>query len=750
MNSQPTPTPTGRTRRFSLEGKVIVAFAAAAIVLVGVSVEAYRAVGFASESAAWVNQSHLVIEALSDAVSDVVDAETAQRGYLLTQSPRFLAPYDTNVAELAIHLDRLQRLTVDNPMQRTLAESVSVYAKGRMSVLQSRLELARAGKVNDAVAEVRSGGGVSYMDSLRDVANRMDAEERRLLSARAALERERRRYLRVMTGIGLVVALATALFAVVAILGDVSARDRVARELAEAASREADANRAKSEFLARMSHELRTPLNSVIGFASVLLKNKGGVLRAQELSFVERIRSNGTHLLGIINDILDLSKVESGRMDVILEPVDVNALVRETLRQINPRDGVELDVALPGIARPLSSDRDKLKQVLLNLVANALKFTERGRVLVRVVTKPSGAIRRIDVVDTGPGIPRDRLDAIFDAFEQAEATTTRRYGGTGLGLTISRAMCERMGFRLDVASAEGVGSTFSILCDPTEPRLSAHLPPEDGARLEAISGEQRAATPAASRDESNEPKATILVIDDSADSRLLLGQFLEDDGKRVVAASSGEQGLQLARQLRPRLIVLDLVMPGLDGWRTLHRLKNDAATADIPVVVVSIVASEQRGSLLGAVDLVDKPIDRDRLLATIRRNLGESGTRVLVVEDSADTRTLFQGYLNGLSGLTVHMAATGKEALARLDDFHPELVILDLSLPDMDGLELLCELRAHETLRDIPVIIATARDLSADERADLEARTQAVITKDDDIADRLRETVRAALPQAVA
>jgi signal transduction histidine kinase/CheY-like chemotaxis protein len=724
---------------FSLRRKVVLAFGAAALVLVGVSIEAYRALGFASESTASVSHSRDVIEALADVVSDVVDAETSQRAFLLTGAAGFLAPYDSNVAEFAGHARTLRDLTAGSSRQRARVDSIITFSERRLRMLQARIDLTREGRLEEAIAGIRAGGGVSDMDSLRDIARRMDADERRLLAAHAAEETRRRQYSRAVTMIGLFLALTAAVFALAAILEDVSERERIARGLAAAAQREQEANRAKSEFLARMSHELRTPLNSVIGFANVLLKNKHGALRDQDLSFVERIRANGTHLLGIINDILDLSKVESGRMDLHIESVDVPSLVHETLSQINGRETVQLDVLLPPVAQPLPADRDKLKQVLLNLIANAIKFTEHGQVLVRVVATPDGRLRRIDVIDTGTGIPAERMAAIFNAFEQAESNTARRYGGTGLGLTIARAMCERMGFRLVATSTHGVGSTFSILCDPSEPTPATHVPPGKATRMASanVAGEDQIDDVASDADGS-----TILVIDDSADSRLLLSQFIEDDGKHVVTAVSAEQGLRLARELRPQLILLDLLMPGIDGWETLQRLKHDPLTAGIPVVITSILATEQRGTLLGALDLLDKPIDREELVATVRRNLAGSARRILVVEDDADTRTLVHGYLREITGLEVRMAETGAEALAQVDTFRPQLVILDLSLPGIDGLEVLRVLRCHPELGSVPVVIATARHLSHAERQDLESRTQAIVAKGANLGDDLRDAVR--------
>jgi signal transduction histidine kinase/ActR/RegA family two-component response regulator len=370
-----------------------------------------------------------------------------------------------------------------------------------------------------------------------------------------------------------------------------------------------NANRAKSEFLATMSHELRTPLNSVIGFAGVLLRNKAGHLKPDEVMYLQRIRDNGQHLLGLINNVLDLSKVESGRMEVEYADVALAPLLAEIAGQLQPQARerhIALTIECPA-ETTLRTDASKLRQIVVNLVANALKFTEQGTVTVRVhMDDASGKPACIDVVDTGIGIPRERQEAVFEAFQQADSSTTRRYGGTGLGLAITRSLCNLLGYEVSLESAVGAGSTFRIL-------LVA------GAVIPATV----TAPPAAAQRRGGR---RVLVIDDDADARLLLREFLEEAGCDVETAGSGTDGLRIARAHPPDLITLDLIMPCLNGYQVLEALKADPNLASIPVVIVSIVAKEQRGRVLGAVATLEKPLQRAELEAVLRRYLAEPAT----------------------------------------------------------------------------------------------------------------------------
>ncbi len=571
---------------------------------------------------------------------------------------------------------------------------------------------------------------------------------------------------------------------VVVFARDATRRHRV-EEALRRAKREADeANETKSHFLAAMSHELRTPLNSIIGFSNILLRGHADALPERERGFLERIQANGKHLLHLINEILDLSKIEAGRMELQLEPVDLAALVRETAQQLEAQvtgRPVELRSEVNGTPELFVTDPARLRQVLINLTGNALKFTESGSVTVHLDTGEDGRTpERIRVRDTGIGIPSDRLDAIFQAFEQAEAGTSRRFGGTGLGLAISRSLCRLMGFDLAVTSEVGEGSEFSIALNPgsTPPgprKVPAELEGTPGLTLlpDPLKGEEEtpgttapgeapaplADTPFAAAptfrvtaaDAEGEGEAlrgrTILVVDDEADSRDLLRHMLEELGCRVVTARDGVEGLDVARREAPDLITLDLMMPRMNGWEMLRALRDDPEIREVPVVIVSLLAEDGSGQVLGAVDLLQKPVDRDALSRAVRRNLTRSGARVLVVDDDPDARSVLARYLED-AGFAVHAAEHGLEALRYLKRVPVELVITDLSMPVMDGLTLLSRMRASPDLALVPVLVLTGRDVTPSERGVLDRAGVPVLRKAGPVEEELRRALVAVAERA--
>jgi GAF domain-containing protein/CheY-like chemotaxis protein len=492
----------------------------------------------------------------------------------------------------------------------------------------------------------------------------------------------------------------------------------------------------KSQFLANMSHELRTPLNAIIGYSEILQEEVVDLGQERLVPDLKKVEGAGRHLLGLINDILDLSKVEAGRMDVFLEDVEVAPLLDEVRALIVPlaeKNGNTLEFELADDIGTMCTDRTKLKQSLLNILSNGSKFTERGRLsLVAERYEADRPMVRFVISDTGIGMTEEQLGRLFQAFSQADASTTKKYGGTGLGLAISREFCRLLGGDITVASTPGEGSTFTITLpvrSEAQPQAKpAQIAPSEPPRIAADGGNA----------------ATILIVDDDAAARELLTAGLKGSGYRLVHAASGTEALDLARTIRPDVITLDILMPKPDGWDVLSALKADAELADIPVVIVTMAPDRGIGLSLGAVDVLTKPVDRARLTALIHRVVRREGP-VLVVEDDADTREMMRHTIAKL-GLAVAEAANGRRALSWLEEHQPPaMILLDLMMPEMDGFAFLDAVAVRPEWRDIPVVVMTAKQLTAAERERLLLQARNVMEK----ATATRVDIVAAVAEAV-
>jgi signal transduction histidine kinase/CheY-like chemotaxis protein len=568
-----------------------------------------------------------------------------------------------------------------------------------------------------------------------------------------------------------------------------------------------------------MSHELRTPLTAIIGFSELLQSGAEADGRKEDSEDITRIHDSATHLLGLINGILDLSKVEAGKMTLYLEEFDVIHAVQEvtsTIRPLVEKSGNRFEIDCPAQLGTMRADLTKVRQILFNLLSNANKFTEKGTVRLEVsgqwsavggqktedggrrtedsaprpnaqpgvgpsgqeskaaegrrTPKPggdSGAPGERDSVlecgapaplslgdearagatdhgpqttdhgplitftisDTGIGMTPEQLSRLFEAFSQADASTSKKYGGTGLGLAISRRFCELMGGTLTVESEPGKGSTFTVTL-PTEVNEPAPRPLAADSDLRV----PRSAFPL--------PRSTLLVIDDDPAVRELMTRTLSSEGYTVHTAENGPRGLELARSLKPSVITLDVMMPGMDGWAVVNALKADPELADIPVVMLTIVDDQKLGFTLGAADYLAKPIDWKRLTSVLARYRDRSGhARVMVVEDDPAVRELLQRNLEK-DGWSVALAENGRVALDQLTEVRPALILLDLMMPEMDGFEFMEALRQRPDGRDIPVVVITARQLSDDDRRRLNGQVVKIIQKGQTTAEEVLSEVR--------
>jgi len=495
------------------------------------------------------------------------------------------------------------------------------------------------------------------------------------------------------------------------------------------------ANQLKSEFLASMSHELRTPLNAIIGFSDLLQEQSAGEVNEKQQRYLNHISHGALRLLTLINDILNLSKIDAGRMDLRLEKLLLPEDIEEVFTAVRPlaaAKGQHLDIHVsPGIE--LHADKSRVMQILENLLSNAVKFTPVGG-SITVEAHADGTLLRLAVRDTGIGIPPDEIETIFETFHQAAATTKGIREGTGLGLAITKRLVELHRGRIWVESEVGQGSRFSV----EMPLGPAHEKLEPDV---SVGGAQL-----------RREKPLVLIVEDEEAARELLTSYLEPEGYDVAWVSSGTDALIRARQLQPDVITLDIRLGDISGWEILHRLKKDPETTHIPVVVISILDEPETGFALGASDYLVKPIEKESLLAVLRKHVSlpsKGAATLLVVDDDTETRYLLSAMLEA-EGYTTVLAASGNQALDILSRVSPAAILLDLLMPEMDGFEVLRRIREDRMSRDIPVFILTAKDLTEQDLSNLAGQTRALFLKGDAWRKALLAQLRRAVSEGLA
>lgn len=538
----------------------------------------------------------------------------------------------------------------------------------------------------------------------------------------------------------------------VIVMRDITHLKQREEELHKAIEATQVASRAKSQFLANMSHELRTPLNAVIGYTEMLLEDAEEDGNEEIMPDLHRIVGSAKHLLGLINDILDISKIEAGRMELFVESFSVDSCVRtvkSTIQGLAEKNGNRLDVFCDENIGRMVGDEQRVRQILFNLLSNACKFTKQGVVSLNVMRDACEDCNHVlfEVRDSGIGMSEEQLARIFDPFTQADGSTTRKYGGTGLGLSIVRQFVDLMGGNISVESTPDEGTCFQV-CLPMDCSTGAATQLKDlGVSEEEIRTQLATLETSDNAGVAEDGRPLVLVIEDDLSSLEMIVRALEKDGYAVATAISGEHGLKLLEEIRPVAVVLDIVLPGIDGWTVLRHIKADPELVNIPVVLCTMLDESRRGYVLGASAYVAKPIEREPFLKILRKvteSQSDGELSVMIVEDDVATRDLTTQMLER-EGMRVLTAQDGMEGLELLRRSRPDVILLDLMMPNMDGFQFLERIREQAHTRDIPVVVVSSKDLTPEEINFLKGKVSQMLKKhlepEDSLIERIRETL---------
>ena len=479
------------------------------------------------------------------------------------------------------------------------------------------------------------------------------------------------------------------------------------------------ANRLKSEFLSNMSHELRTPLNSIMALSSVLITDTKSKLNKDESNYLSIIERNGKRLLNLINDILDLSKIEAGKIEIIPAYISIENLIKlvtENVQSISDNKGISINLEIPKNLPRIQTDESRLHQVLINIVSNAIKFTDKGSVDIIVKNQQNNII--IEIKDTGIGISENILPHVFDEFRQADGTSSRKYEGTGLGLAIARKMIEILGGSISAESELGIGSTFSVSIP-----VSWH-------------GRKSIDKPTISSNVViKKANNTILVVDDNPEVIADISNYLDQCGYNTISATNGMEAIKLANKYKPIAITLDIVMPEMDGWEVLQQLKSNNETTNIPVIVVSVSEDRDTGFALGAISYLNKPIDKNLLISEIRKINKSPGIVMIVDDDEFDLKRMAD--MMKAQNISTILAVSGQECIDKIENVIPDILVLDLLMPDIDGFKVLHQVKNKPQTKDLPIIVVTAKDITQDDRMRLQGNVTSIIAKSESTPEDL-------------